>query len=141
MELLATIISFTLLIATIIVPIVILVRLNRQNTKHKLAAFLILAFITTSIMTLALAWWGNISTKILLSHYGYDFDAMSDIERYANVSEENIERVKQLEISMMGIGWPLKAFMTYTVYSPYLVVVYLVSYVVLRYRRGIRAPN
>jgi len=41
--------------------------------------------------------WTDISNEILLSHYGYDFEAMNDIERFANVSEENIKRVKNIE--------------------------------------------
>ena len=62
---------------------------------------------------------------MLLSHYGYDYYGMNDTEKYGNVSPENMESVKKLEISMLGVGWPVKAFMGYVIYSPYLIVVYL----------------
>jgi hypothetical protein len=55
---------------------------------------------------------------------------MTDTQRFSNVSPENLERVKGLEISMMGIGWPLKAIMTFIVYSPYILVVYLIVYLI-----------
>jgi hypothetical protein len=29
---------------------------------------------------------------------------------------------------MLGIGWPLKALMGYVVFSPYLLIVYLIAY-------------
>jgi hypothetical protein len=57
-----------------------------------------------------LAWWGDTLNDILLSHYGYDFDAMNDAEKLTEVSNENIERVKQLEISTMGIGLATQGF-------------------------------
>ena len=65
---------------------------------------------------------------MLQSHYDYDFDAMDDVHRYKNVSKANFDRVKELSIRMMGIGWPLKAFMAYSIYSPYLLIVYIVTY-------------
>jgi hypothetical protein len=141
MEVLVTIISFGLLVGTIVTPILIIVRLNRLNIKYKFAAFLALAIIITSILTLMFAWWGDTSNRILLSHYGYDFDAMNDSERFSDVANENIERVKQLEMSMMGIGWPLKAFMTYVIYSPYLLVVYLITYLIRKYRQGLEVQS
>lgn len=95
---------------------------------------MIIGIIITATITLTFAWWVDTSNQILLSHYGYDFDAMNDPERFANVSAENMERVKSLEISMMGIGWPLKAIMTYVFYSPYVLIVYLIVYLVKRNR-------
>lgn len=65
---------------------------------------------------------------MLLEHYRYNFDAMNETERFGKVSPDNMERVKSLEISIMGIGWPLKAFLTYVFYAPYLLIVYLVTY-------------
>jgi hypothetical protein len=63
---------------------------------------------------------------LLLTHYGYDFDDMNNIERFRNVAPENLAKAKNLRISIMGIGWPLKAFMSYTFYFPYLLIVYFV---------------
>jgi hypothetical protein len=96
---------------------------------------LTLGLIITATITLIFAWWTDISNEILLSHYGYDLDAMNDIERFTNVTEENMKRVKTLEISIMGIGWPLKAIMTYVFYSPFLLLVYLITYLFKKYKK------
>ena len=136
MEILATIISFVLLVGIIAAPLLILVRFNRLNVRYKFVVFLIPALIITLILTFLFAWWSHTSNQILLSHYGYDFGAMSDAERFTNVSRENIERVKKVQMSMMGVGWPLRAFMTYVMYLPYLLVVYLISFFILKYRHG-----
>jgi hypothetical protein len=128
MEILVTTISFVLLIGLFVSPILILIVLNRLNIKYKFIFYLILAIVITSIITLTFGWWADTSYRILLAHYGYYLDAMNDAERFANVSVENMERVKRLEISMLGIGWPLKALMGYVVFSPYLLIVYLIAY-------------
>jgi hypothetical protein len=75
---------------------------------------------------LTVAWWSDFSKHLLLSHYGYDFDDMNSIERLQNVAPENLEKVKNLRKSTMGIGWPLKAFIIYPFYFVYLVIVYSV---------------
>jgi hypothetical protein len=77
---------------------------------------------------MVLGWWGSFSNEFLLSHYGYDFDAMNDIERFKNVALENLDKVKELETNMLGIGWPFKAFMFFLIYSPYLLIVYISTY-------------
>ena len=79
---------------------------------------------------LTFGWWSATSNEILLSHYDYNFNAINETERFANVSGENLERSKLLETSMMGIGWPLKAIIAYTIYSPYIGIVYLVTYLI-----------
>ncbi|MCO5239536.1 MAG: hypothetical protein M9904_05725 [Chitinophagaceae bacterium] len=83
---------------------------------------------TTAIIALTFGWWADTSDQMLLKHYGYNFDAMNDTERFGNVSSDNIERVKNLEKSIMGVGWQLKVIITYVFYSPYLLIVYLVAY-------------
>jgi hypothetical protein len=140
MEILTTVISSTLLIGLITSPVLILVRLTKLNIKYKLIVFLTLGIIITSTITLIFAWWVDTSNQILLTHYGYDFEALNDTERFVNVSVENMERVKSLEISMMGIGWPLKAFMMYGVYSPYLLIVYLITYVLEKHKKREHTP-
>jgi hypothetical protein len=139
MEILVKIVSLGLLAGLILAPVLILVKLNRLNISYRFVAFLTLTLIITSILTFLFAWWVDTSNEILLSHYGYDFDGLNDAERFQDVSEENNERVKQLETDRMGIGWPLKAFMTYMVYSPYLLVVYLIGYLIGKYRHGLKA--
>ena len=132
MKIIVTIITFIFLIALIGLPILIIKKLDKSNIKHKFIVFLSLSIIIGAILILVLAWWGNFSNKFLLSHYGYNFEAMNDKERFENVSTDNLELVKRLEIDMMGIGWPVKAFMSYIFYFPFLIVVYLVTYFTLK---------
>lgn len=102
---------------------------TKQNKKkYKFISYLTIGLISTFLIILTFAWWAYTSDSFLLVHYGYNIDGMNETEFYGKVSPENMERVKSLETSIMGIGWPLKAFLTFTFYSPYLLVVYLVNY-------------
>jgi len=127
MEILLKIISFVLLVSLVIFPIFILKQLKKRKTKNVFILYLIISLLITFILILIIAWWSNFSNKLLLSHLGYDFDAMNDIQRFQNVASENLDKVKKLRIAMMGIGWPLKAFIFYPFYLPYLLIVYFGS--------------
>lgn len=135
MEFLFRIITIILLLLLISSPILVLFRLEKSHLKSNFIIYLIVTIILTFILVIITGWWGYISQKILLSYYGYNFDAMNDIERFRKVAMENIERVKRLEINMLGIGWPVKAFMFYVFYSPYLLIVYLVYYFSKKYKK------
>ncbi len=128
MKIITTVISFLILALLIFSPIIIIKILRKRNVKHHFITYIFLGFLITSFLALFFAWWSDFSDEILLSSYGYDFNAMDDYERYKNVSPDNLAAVKQLRMSMMGIGWPLKAIMTYTFYSPYLLLIYLFGY-------------
>lgn len=121
------IISFALLLSLIIFPLLILKQLKKRKAKNVFIPYFIISFIITFILILLIAWWTNCSNKLLLSHLGYDFEAMNDIQRFQNVASENLDKVKKLRISTMGIGWPLKAFIFYPFYLPYLLIVYFGS--------------
>jgi len=97
--------------------------------------YLILGLVITAGITLTFAWWADYSDQLLLSHYGYDLDAMNDSERYGYVKSEDLEKVKQIEIGYFGIGWPLKAIMTYVFYSPYLLIVYLTGIIIRKMKQ------
>ena len=127
MEILLKIISFVLLVSLVIFPIFILKQLKKRKTKNVFILYLIISLLITFILILIIAWWSNFSNKLLLSHLGYDFEAMNDIQRFQNVASENLDKVKKLRIAMMGIGWPLKAFIFYPFYLPYLLIVYFGS--------------
>jgi len=127
MEIITQIISFILLIILIVSPSFIIYKLNKLNVRYNFILYLISVIFTTSVLILFFAWWSHLSNKILLSDYGYNFDSMNDFEKFKNVKVENLERVKNLEISLMGIGWPLKAIMSYIVYSPYPLIVYIIA--------------
>ncbi len=124
MEILFSIISFLLLILLIVSPIVIFKKLKQSNFKF--LKYLTLGSIITFIIILIMAWWSSESTEILLSQNGYNFDAMNYEERFANVAKENLEKVKNLEISKNGIGWPAKIMFIYPFYFVYMLLVFLV---------------
>ena len=126
MEVLTTVISFGLLVALVISPILLILILTKLKLKNRFIIYLFLGATITSALTLLFAWWSDASTEILLSHYGYDYYGMNDTERYGNVFPENMKRVQELEMSMLGVGWPVKTFMAYGIYSPYLIIVYLI---------------
>ncbi len=126
MEILLYTISFALFIGLIVTPIFILNKLYKRNKKNILLFYLIIGIITTFFLCLLIAWWSDFSTKILLSHYGYDFDPMND--HFKNVAIQNLNKVQSLKKSMMGIGWPLKAFFIFPFYLIYLLMVYPVYF-------------
>jgi hypothetical protein len=125
MQIITTTISFILLIVLIVLPLFLINKLNKLKVKYNFILYLISATIITSILTLFFAWWSHYSDEILLSYYGYKFDSINEFE---NVSAENLDKVKNLEMSMMGIGWPLKAIISYIIYCPYLLIVYIVAF-------------
>ena len=84
------------------------------------------------VLMLIFAWWSYESDLILLKHYGYNIDGMSEADFFGNVSSENLDKVKRLETSIMGIGWPVKAIFGFIMTIPYLIFVYIVK--VLTYR-------
>lgn len=126
MEILIKLISFTLIISLIVFPIFILKQLYKRKTKNIIIFYFTICLIITFLLVLTVAWWSHFSKQLLLSYYGYDFDDLNNIERLQNVAPENLDRVKNLRSSTMGIGWPLKAFFLYPFYFVYLVIVYSV---------------
>lgn len=128
LEILIVIISFVMLGGLLLSPFFIIKFLNKTKIKYKFLTYVFIGLLTSAILAILFAWWGDASNEFLLYIYGYDFDAMNDAIRFRNVKSEDIERVKRLEISMMGVGWPAKAILGYLVYSPYLFFVYLVIF-------------
>src|SRR6187402_1879928 len=116
MEILVTAISLTLLGGLLLCRIFLLRYINRTNIKYKFIAYLTIGTFLTAFIAFVFAWWGDTSNKLLLTHYGYNFEGWSVKDYYDNVAPENLERVKTLVTSMMGIGWPLKAIMNYAFY-------------------------
>lgn len=135
MEDITTNISFLLLVGLVLSPILILLRLNKSNIRYKFVSYLIISIIITASITWIFAWWSYISDIMLLAHYGYNIDGMNAKEFYGHVAAENMERVKSLEKNIMGIGWPLKAILSYVIYMPYLLLVYLITYVIRKNRK------
>ena len=132
MEVLIQLLSFTLLISILIFPVLFLKKLYKRKTKNTVLLYFIICPIITFILVFSLAWWSYFSKNLLLSYYGYDFNDLDSIARLQNVASENLDRVKKLRVSTMGIGWPLKAFMIYPFFFVYLVIVHNV----LDYRKN-----
>ncbi|MBI3232887.1 MAG: hypothetical protein HYZ42_02410 [Bacteroidetes bacterium] len=124
METIITISGFLILGSIIIAPILILVILKRLNTKQTAIIYSLIGLPLLGVLMLIFAWWSYESNLMLLKHFGYNVDGMNEAEFFASVLPENMERVKRLEISVMGIGWPLKAIFGFVMTIPYLVFVY-----------------
>ncbi len=130
MEILIGIINFLLLVGLIICPILLLRQINKTKIKFKFITYLTLGLILTAIIAFVFAWWAYTSDLILLKHYGYNIDGMNETEFYGKVLPENMDKVKSLKTSIMGIGWPLKAILTFEFFSPYLFIAYFIVYLI-----------
>ena len=128
METVVTIISLILLGGLVVAPIFIVRRVNRVKVKYKFITYLAIGIIISLLLIATFAWWTDTSDRMLLARYGYNIDGMNESEVYGRVAPENMERVKSLETSVMGIGWTLKAIISSVVYKPYLLIVYLIAY-------------
>lgn len=126
MEILIKTITFLFLLGLILSPIFILIKVNKFNIRFKFIIYLIIGLITSALIMFAFAWWTSKSDFILLKYYGYNIDGMNEAEYYGKVLPENMDKVKNIETSIMGIGWPLKAIMGFPFYIPYLFVVFIV---------------
>jgi hypothetical protein len=128
-HLIAIILGISILLSPVLIIIIVF---NKQTTKNKFLSYMLTSIIITSILMLIFGWWGDKSDMLLLEHYGYNIDGNNDKEIYGNVLPKDMERVKSLETSIMGIGWPLKVIMCYVFYLPYLFVVYLLGLLIRR---------
>jgi hypothetical protein len=125
METLITITNFLILGLILASPIFILILLKRLDTKEILITYSLVSLLITGVLILIFAWWADKSDMILLEHYGYNWDGWNDAERFKNVTSEHKERVKEILISVMGIGWPVKAIFGFEMFIPYLIIVYI----------------
>lgn len=135
METLTIIISVIIFIVLFLAPIFLFLIIKKWTPlKFEFMSYLFLGMIIKAGTILIFAWWGQFSDQLLLSKYGYNFDAMNESERFREVASENMARVKQLEIGYLGIGWPVKAIMTFVFYSPYLLIVYVIGNLIRKNR-------
>jgi hypothetical protein len=133
MEIIITTISLLIFVGLLLSPIVIFKLVNNANNKLKFITYLAMGLFATAIISLIFGWWNDTSTIILLEHYnGYHInpDSNSGQVYYDAVLPENMERVKALETSHMGIGWPLKSIFLFVLFSPYLLIVYFLMYLI-----------
>lgn len=136
MEILVSIIHFLIIGLILTFPVFILVVLKRLKTRRPLILYSIFSLILLGVIILFFAWWSYKSDLLLLKHYGYNIDGMNYSEFYGNVAPENMENVKSIETSVMGIGWQLKAFFGYLMFIPYLIIVYIGHIILERVKRS-----
>lgn len=137
METLTTTISIILLLGLVSFPIVLFLGITKWYKLHyPFVVYLISGLLFTTAILLTFAWWADFSNKLLLDHYGYDFDALNETERFQNVESTRIERVKQLELAHFGMGWPLKALIASIFYTPYFFMVYLIGHLIITKRKN-----
>ncbi len=130
MEIIVTTINTLLLLGLIFSPIIILRFVNKSNIQFNFISYFTIGLVVTAIISLIFAWWSDTSSIILLKHYdGYVFnpDSNSFQVSYEKVLSENIDRVKSLEMKIMGIGWTLKAIFMFVCFSPILLAVYFLN--------------
>lgn len=125
METLIIISNFLILGLIIIAPILILYIIKRLKTKRTVIIYSLIGLSVLGILMLIFAWWSYESDLILLKHYGYNIDGMNEAEFFGNVLPKNLDTVKRLETSIMGIGWPVKAIFGFVMTIPYLIFVYI----------------
>lgn len=125
LETLITISNFLILGLIIIAPILILIILKRLKTKRTVVIYSLIGLSVLGVLMLIFAWWSHESNLILLKHFGYNIDGMSETEFFGNVLPEKMDKVKRLETSVMGIGWPVKAIFGFVITIPYLIFVYI----------------
>ncbi len=112
LEFLITTSYFVVLLSFILIPVLIVRRLKRLKAKFLAFKCMIYVLLTCFILSVFSAFWTYYSSKILLRSYNaYEYNPDSGTEQveFDNVEPKNIQKVKSLEQSIMGIGWPLKA--------------------------------
>jgi amino acid transporter len=128
MEKLITLVSFSLFVGILLCPILLLRKIKTTKIRYKFLAYLTIGLFLNAVIVFAFAWWSYTSDLMLLEHYGYDIDGMNETEFYGNVIPENMDKVKSIQRSIMGIGWPLKAIFAFVFCSPWIIIVYFVFY-------------
>ncbi|MEY4542208.1 MAG: hypothetical protein RL411_285 [Bacteroidota bacterium] len=128
MEKLIAFVSFSLFVGILLCPILLLRKIRTTKIRYKFLTYLTIGLFLNAVIVLVFAWWSYTSDLMLLEHYGYDIDGMNEAEFYGNVIPENMDKVKSIQRSILGIGWPLKAIFAFVFCSPWIIVVYFVFY-------------
>lgn len=134
MEFLVKSVSILILLGLVLFPILLILFLRSHDKKTKFIKYIVIGTFLTVALILIEVWWYQRSFSILLSNYSYDFSALNDADRFFKVLSENMERVKVLETQMYSVGWPVKAFLWFWLYIPYLFIVYGVASLIERTR-------
>ena len=123
-----------LLLSFVALPTIILRKMKEAKTKFIEVKFMFYVFFICFSLSTLCAFWKDYSSEILLRSYNaYELNPDSGTEQveYENVKLENVQRVKQLEHTIMGIGWPLRAMFIF-VFSilPVLLLTFLMNEII-----------
>jgi len=133
MEVILKIISVLLFFILLLVPVLILKFQIKPNTKFKLIKYLLKGIFISFFLSLVFSWWNDKTNEILLHYYDafvYDPDVNEYKISYDKVLSDNLDKVKILEVSYMGIGWTLKSIFVFIIYFPYLLIIYLIYHLI-----------
>lgn len=124
-EIVKPLFSILFFLFILICPFLPLYFRSQMNHKYRILLYVIIGLILGVVFVFIFSWWNDYSNKLLMTFYGYNFDSMNDYEKYLNVKKENRDNVIQIEKTLMGIGWPLKAGIMYIFYLLYFFLIYL----------------
>lgn len=117
--------DYFMILGTFAVPFAVLSFLKKRE-KHLFLNYLIWGSILLLFMMVLTGWWTDFSLLQQLELLGYQADEFTPSGKYAKVAEANLERVKALEKSGLGLGWPAKVGIGFVALGiPYLFTVYL----------------
>jgi len=137
MDTLLTIVDFLVLGLIIAIPILLLHILKWSTIEHYSIYYFSIGLLLLGLAIYFFAWWTYEADMMRLEYYGYNIDGMNDEEFYGKVLPENMEKVKSIQISVMGIGWKLKAIFGFIAAIPYLLIVYI-GYILLQLIKRIK---
>ena len=132
MSILINLISFVVMCGLILLPFIILYILKSRKLIYRFTIFTTTSILLGTSIIFACSWWSTNADTWLLSYYGYNFNGMTELERFASVSPDDMDEARVIESSLSGIGWQVKALFTCIFYLPYLLVIYFIDYLKTR---------
>jgi hypothetical protein len=127
MEIFIAIIDFLILGLLLVIPILLLFLLGKLNTNYYSIYYFLIGLLLAGVIIYFFAWWSYQSNCFLLEYYGYNINGLNETELFEKVLPENKERVINIEKSIMGIGWTLKAIFGFVVFFPYLCLISIIN--------------
>lgn len=134
MAIFINLVSLVVILIIFLSPYLVIYGLTYFNLKYRFLLYVLIQIMLLAIEVFIWAWWVDYSNNYLIEYYGYNWDWMNEREIYANVLPENMSKVKSLERSLFGIGWPLKAMFGFVMFIPYIPVAYLLDMVIKKLR-------